>query len=83
MLAVCKSYNCSNLVDPSNNDAIHASFETTNTVKVVVKGSHIDLFANGVKVGSCDDSSLAAGGVGLVAGSDVESVFTKLVIKRA
>ena len=47
-----------------------------------MKGSHFDLFVNGVKVGSCDDTSLVAGSVGLAAGTDVESVFTNLVVKR-
>ncbi len=61
VLYSCKNYNCANLVGPSHNDAIHGSFDTTNTLEAHAKGSHFDLFVNGVKVGSCDDTTLDCG----------------------
>ena len=68
------------LIDYRSDLAIHRGHNVKNTLRVVGKGSHFDLFINGVQVGSMDDVSYAEGKCGIAAGPNLEAVFTNMKI---
>lgn len=52
--------------DFQSDSSIQTGQGATNTLRVLVVGSHIVCFVNGQQVGVADDSTFATGGVGLV-----------------
>lgn len=78
----CVSDKCTAAVPYTHNDAIRGGLNTSNTLELRAKGAHFDFFANGKKVGSFDDSTYPSGEIGLVAWTNVDCVFTNLVIAR-
>ncbi|HEX9039307.1 MAG TPA: hypothetical protein VF808_20165 [Ktedonobacterales bacterium] len=63
--------------------AIHRGLRATNTLKVVMTGSHFDLYVNGVKVGQFDDSGLATGVPGVLGGPGISVVFSNFRMQVA
>jgi hypothetical protein len=67
----------------TSNSAIHRGLNATNTLKVVMTGSHFDLYVNAVKVGHFDDSTLTVGVPGLFGGQGVVEVWSDFEIQPA
>ena len=65
------------------NTAIHKGLRASNTLQVVMTGSHFDFYVNGMKVGQADDSALPSGMPGLFGGVGIEIVFTSFLVKQA
>ena len=72
------------LVPYSPNAAIKGGLNTTNSLRVEMKGARFVFFVNGVQVGEVDDSTFASGLVGLTAsGADTEVAYTDFEITKA
>jgi hypothetical protein len=65
------------------NAAIHKGLHASNTLQVVMTGSHFDFSVNGTKVGQADDSTLSSGIPGLFGGVGVEVVFTNFSVLQS
>lgn len=63
--------------------AIHQGLHVTNTLKVVMTGSHFDLYVNDVKVGQFDDSDLTTGVPGVLGGPGITVFFTYFTMQVA
>lgn len=63
--------------------AIHTGLNKTNNLKVVMRGSHFELFVNGTKVGQFDDSTLTSGVPGFFGNVGSEVVFSNFVMRVA
>jgi hypothetical protein len=61
------------------NAAIHKGLNATNTLQVVMTGSHFAFSVNGTQVGQVDDTALSAGIPGLYGGPGIEVVFTNFL----
>lgn len=72
----------SNVVDPKSDSAIKTGLNTTNTLKVTMKGSHFTFFVNGVQVGTADDSSFTSGKSGVAGADNIDAVFTDYQITK-
>jgi hypothetical protein len=59
--------------------AIHKGLNASNTMQVVMSGSHFEFSVNGAKVGQADDSTLAKGYTGLWGNTGIEVVYTNFV----
>jgi hypothetical protein len=70
------------LQDITPNSVIHSGLNTTNTLEVDAKSSHFDLFVNGTKVGSADDSTYPSGAYGLLGQDGAEAVFTNYKVTK-
>lgn len=68
------------LHDFTDSAAIARGLNATNTLQVVAKGSHFTFYANGVQVGSFNDTTFASGEVGLHGGEGIEVVYRNLKI---
>ncbi len=80
-----KSVNGTNttLVDYTPNAAIKGGLNSSNTLRVEIKGSHFVFFVNGTQVGEADDSTFASGKVGLSAnGTSTEVAYTNFEIDK-
>jgi len=70
------------LVDFTPDTAINGGLGQVNTLKVAAKGAHFTFFANGVRLGTSDDSSFASGKWGLEGQDGIEIVFTNISIVK-
>lgn len=64
------------------NPAIHTGLKASNTLQVVMAGSHFDFYVNGTKVGQANDSTLASGTPGLFGNVGIEVVFTNFRVQQ-
>lgn len=64
------------------NPAIHTGLHASNTLQVVMTGSHFDFYVNGTKVGQADDSALPSGTPGLFGNVGIEVVFTNFRVQQ-
>jgi hypothetical protein len=78
VFAKCNHDACDRLVSYRRDSAIHMGIDSTNTLELYAKGSHMDFWINGKAVGSADDSSDASGWTGIFCGSYSECAFTNL-----
>ncbi|MGZ3637868.1 MAG: hypothetical protein ACXVCX_08535 [Ktedonobacterales bacterium] len=79
-LSKCVSNTCSSLVNWSSASALQGGLNTTHTLEVRAKGTHVSVAADGKQLGSTDDATFSSGRVGLVAGKTIETVFTAIKI---
>jgi hypothetical protein len=56
--------------------AIHKGLNASNTMQVLMSGSHFEFSVNGTRVGQADDSTLATGYAGLWGNTGIEVVYT-------
>lgn len=63
------------LVAEVANAAIKPGLNTVNTLLVRVKGSRLDFFVNGTKVGQGDDTLFSAGLIGLIGSENADVAF--------
>ena len=68
---------------PKADPAIHSGLNATNTLEVDAKGTHFNLFVNGTKVGSLDDSTYSSGQFGLIGSDSTDVVFTNYKVTKA
>jgi hypothetical protein len=64
------------------NAAIHRDTGSTNTLKVVYQGGHIEVFINGTLVGSVDDTTYSTGLVGVAGDTNTDVVFTNMTVSK-
>lgn len=77
---VCLKGKCSQATGFVYNAALHPGHNAVNTFTVKIQGSHFTFSANGTVLGNAKDNSIAQGRTGLVAGDNLEAVFTHFLI---
>lgn len=80
----CVNDTCANIIDWTANSAIHAGVRSSNTLKVTMKGSQFDFYANGTHLGSATDSTFTGGRVGItgVSGTSSDVLYTNMLITQ-
>jgi hypothetical protein len=73
---------CSQLVQPSDTDAVQKNLNNENVLEVRTQGTQFEFFVNGTRLGQADDSSLTSGKVALSCGPGMECVYTNLTISK-
>ncbi len=80
MLDKCVNNSCSRLVDWTSNPSLRGGLNVPHTLEVQANGSHFVCYADGMQLGSADDSTFTSGYSGLGGASNSETVFTNLTI---
>jgi hypothetical protein len=71
------------LASHADNPSINKGLFHTNTLQVRATGSLFEFFVNNVKVGQANDSSYAAGAVGLGGNDQLEVVYTNFILTQS
>jgi hypothetical protein len=73
---------CDLLAGNKKSSSLQSGLNAPNTLRVVAKGSHFDVYANDTKLGQADDSSLTSGKIGLFCGRSTECAYTNFSVAQ-
>jgi hypothetical protein len=70
-----KTANCKTIAGPKTNSAIQRGCGVSNTFEVRAKGTSVQIYDNGTRVGTFPDATYSSGYIGLVTTVDTEAAF--------